>query len=164
MKNSPSSLPSIKYRATPSGFVLLDALVAVLIFSIGIIGLVSLQGSAIQLTSSANYRLNAALATDQVIAQMWASDLTTLQTTFNGSKKSGGSGYLAWMNNIDCTSSSAVTGCLPGVPGNPPIIQVVQQTITGSKNTEYQVTVTVNWQAPGDSSAHSYVSVTDIGT
>jgi type IV pilus assembly protein PilV len=162
MQTAPS--PGIKHRGTARGFILLDALVAVLIFSVGIVGMVTLQGSAVQLTSSANYRLNAALAADQVISQMWASGLTTLQTNFNGSKKSGGAGYLAWMNNIDCTSSTAMTGCLPGVPDNPPIIQVVPETITNSQNTEYQVTVTVSWQAPGDSNAHSYVTVTDIGT
>jgi type IV pilus assembly protein PilV len=164
MKNRPSSLPSVKRPATSRGFVLLDALVAIVIFSIGIVGMVALQGSAMQLTGAANYRLDAALLADQVIAQMWASDLTTLQTNFTGSKKSGGAGYLAWMNNIDCTSSTAVTGCLPGVPSNPPIIQVVPETISSSSNVEYQVTITVNWQAPGDSNAHSYVSVTDIGT
>ncbi len=146
------------------GFVLLDALVAVVIFSIGIVGLVALQGSAMQMTSAANYRIDAAMLADQLIAQMWADGAPSdLATDYIGSGGKGDTKYLTWLSSIDCTSTSHVTGCLPGVPANPPSIQISQQAITNSSNAQYQVTITINWQAPADSNPHSYVSITDIG-
>jgi len=146
------------------GFVLLDALVAVVIFSIGIVGLVALQGAAMQMTGAASYRINAAMLADQLIAQMWANgDPSQLLTDYVGSGGKGDTKYMTWLSSIDCTSTSHVTGCLPGVPANPPSIEISQQAITNSSNAQYQVTITINWQAPGDSNPHSYVSITDIG-
>lgn len=163
MKSLRAPSSSFKPAGTAEGFILLDALVAIVIFSVGIVGMVALQSSAIQLAGAANYRLDAALLTDQVIAQMWASDPKQLQSNFAGDKANGGANYLDWMKNADCTSATHVTGCLPGVPANPPSIQIAQETLSGSSNPEYRVTVTVNWQSPSDANAHSYISVTDIG-
>ena len=146
------------------GIVLIDAMIAILIFSVGILGMVALQGSAVEMTGASNYRINAAMLADHAIAQMWATDPTQLSTLFEGSKGDGGSSYKTWYASADCTSTTAATGCLPGVKANPPSIDVVAQTISSSSgNTQYQVTVTVYWQAPSDSSVHKYVSVTAIG-
>ncbi|WP_333676199.1 hypothetical protein [Dyella sp.] len=151
------------------GIVLIDALVAILIFSVGIMGLVSLQGSAIDMTSASSYRINAAMLTDQVIAQMWATpDFTQLSTLFAGTagkdgKGTGGTAYTSWFNTLDCTASAKLPNCLPGVNSNPPTIVVTPQTISSSGTVQYQVAVTLRWQAPSDSSAHTYVSTTAIG-
>ena len=164
MKSARARFASHDVRKRQSGgFVLLDAMIAVVVFSIGIVGMVALQGSAIQMTGSANYRLNAALATDQVIAQMWGNDPTQLANLYQGASGAGGANYLSWIKSIDCSQTTAGSNCLPGVSANPPTITVASQT-TNTGNTEYLVTVTLNWQAPSDSVAHSYTSVTDIGT
>lgn len=169
----PSSRPSppslIKdggKSAKQAGIVLIDAMIAIVIFSIGILGMVALQGSAIEMTTASSYRINAAMLTDHVIAQMWASDLTKLPNDFKGSKGKGGAGYTAWFDALDCTiqPQQRFHNCLPGVKANPPSIDVVRQAISHTGNTEYQVTVTVYWQAPTDHSVHKYVSVTAIGS
>ena len=153
-------------RAKQAGIVLIDAMIAILIFSVGILGLVALQASAMEMTGSANYRINAAMQADHVIAQMWATNPSQLKTLFEGSggsDSSGGDGYLTWAKAIDCTAKQPSTGCLPSAKKYPPSIAVVQQDISSSGNTQYQVTVTVYWQAPTDSTKHKYVSVTAIG-
>ena len=160
--------PRTTHRASQQrGIVLIDAMVAILIFSVGIFGLVALQGSAIEMTGSAKYRINAAMLADQVIAQMWASDPSQLKTLFVGSGgsdgSSGGASYTAWAKRLDCTASKPDIACLPGAKANPPSIDVVEQDISSSGNTQYQVTVTVYWQTPSDSTKHKYVSVTAIG-
>jgi type IV pilus assembly protein PilV len=155
---------SVERVSAQYGIVLLDALVAIVIFSIGVLGMVALQSSAVQLSGAANYRINAAMLADQVIAQMWASDPSQLVTDYVGSgKSSGGTSYETWLSSMDCSSSAHSTGCLPGVSANPPSIQITPVTISDSGNTEYLVKVTVNWQAPNDVGSHSYVSITDIG-
>ncbi|MBB6244771.1 hypothetical protein [Rhodanobacter sp. MP1X3] len=137
-------------------------MIAVLIFSIGIIGMVSLQSAAIKLAGDAKYRTNAAMLADQVIAQMWASDPTKLAVY---SSTPAGASYTTWANTVDCTNAAASTNCLPGVTANPPTIVIVPMAIptATSGGTESQVTVTVSWQAPNDTGPHSYVSISDIG-
>jgi type IV pilus assembly protein PilV len=150
--------------APQQGIVLIDAMVAILIFSIGILGMVALQGSAVEMTTASNNRLNAAMLVDHVIAKMWASDLTALESEFKGHDGEGGKAYRTWATELECAQKTSMRNCLPGVKDNPPSIEVVPQSLAGSGNTEYQVTVTVYWQAPSDKRVHKYVSVTAIGS
>lgn len=138
-------------RANHRGFVLLDALISVLIFSFGILGIVALQANATKLGGDAKYRTDAALLADRVMADMWGADPTTLVNY-----KTGGSAYLTWRNNlVDCVKAKVTTNCMPGITDdvNQPTIEI------GDNNL---VTVTVKWQAPQETSAHQYVSVSQI--
>jgi type IV pilus assembly protein PilV len=156
------------------GFVLLDAVIAILIFSIGILGMVALQGTAVALAGDAQYRSNAAMLADQVIAQMWgdfnASESvpgTKLKTDFS----TGGASYNAWVKTIGCGTASSSTSCLPGVTAggatNQPSITVDNSTSTAA-NPNSLVTVTIFWQSPSKNSnataggVHSYVTTTQI--
>jgi type IV pilus assembly protein PilV len=155
-------------RRSVSGFVLLDAVIAILIFSIGILGMVALQGSAVKLAGDAKYRTDAAMLTDQVIAQMWGSDLATdgaVAAAFNGSGGTGGPMYTAWAATLDCTSTTPTapsTSCLPGVTANPPIISAVETKNPTTSANVVLVTVTVFWKAPNDTGPHNYVSITQL--
>lgn len=146
---------SIVRRVPQSGMVLIDGLIAIVMFSIGILGMVALQGTAVKLSTDAKVRTDAAMLADQVVAQMWGSDPTpaALAAAYAGSGGVGGTGYTAWAALL----ASSTTG-LPGVTAtaNQPSIQV------DSSTTSNLVTVTVNWQSPNDSGPHSYVSVTQI--
>jgi type IV pilus assembly protein PilV len=152
------------------GVVLLDALVAIVIFSIGILGMVSLQGAAIKLSGDAKYRSDAAMLADQVISEMWtdkdATSPATLATLYTGGSGTGtdGTKYTIWADTVDCASSTKATGCLPGVKANPPTIAFTTLASTSAGTSlDTLVTVTVKWQAPNDTVAHNYVSVTQIG-
>ena len=70
-----SSPPSLE-----AGVTLIEALVAMAIFSIGILGLIGLQANSITLASDAKYRAEAAFLTNQLIGQLAVSDLTTYAT------------------------------------------------------------------------------------
>ena len=75
-----------------SGMMLIEALVAILIFSIGILALVGLQATAVKQSTDARFRSDAAALTNDIIAEMWVSDRTTatLNANFAGSAGSGG--------------------------------------------------------------------------
>ena len=156
MKTSLAKQRNVSLHRASKGFVLLDAMVAVLIFSFGILGLVALQSSATQLTSNANYRVNAAMFADQVISQMWTDPVNMANYA------TGGAQYTTWVKTINCSTSSSPT-CLPGVTANPPTIAIGPGVSYNGLNTNYLVTVTINWQAPNDSTPHSYVSIATIG-
>jgi type IV pilus assembly protein PilV len=153
---------AFSYRRRVRGVVLLDALVAIVIFSIGILGLVNLLASAVSLTTDANYRLDAAMIADQVIGQMWGDNSSTLEADYIGSGGSGGTKYAAWVTGLGCGSGSSLTNCLPGISANPPSI-AISQTNAATRPNDYLVTVTVYWKSPEDQYVHQYVTTTQIG-
>jgi type IV pilus assembly protein PilV len=155
----------VSSQLSQRGIVLLDALIAIVIFSIGILGMVSLQGAAIKLAGDAQYRTNAAMLADQVISQMWTGNVTSasdLSAAYAGASGTGGPQYTAWLNTINCATANASTNCLPGVTAatNAPVITIVPNAAFPK---DALVTVTVNWQAPNDTGPHNYVSITQIG-
>jgi type IV pilus assembly protein PilV len=127
------------------GIVMLDALIAIVIFSIGIVGMVKLQSAAVDIASSVKDRTDAAMLADQVIAQMWTSDKTTAGALQQNFQSPGGAAYTTWVSSVNRE--------LPGTTATPPTITV---------DANNYVTVTVYWQAPSDASAHKYVSSTQI--
>lgn len=134
------------YRQHQTGVVLLEALLAILIFSLGILALVALQATAIKQSTDAKYRSEAALLANDIIGQMWVGDRTiaTLQANFN----TDGAIYNTW--------KARVSGLLPGVAANAPTVNIDAQGI---------VTVTIFWIAPSEpagTAAHQYVARAQI--
>lgn len=60
------------YKTAQQGAVLLEALIAILIFSLGILALVGLQANMLQNTSSSKYRADASYLAQQKLGLMWA--------------------------------------------------------------------------------------------
>jgi type IV pilus assembly protein PilV len=59
-------------QATQQGVVLLESLIAVLIFSLGILAIAGLQAAMLKNTSDAKYRADAAFIAQQRLGVMWA--------------------------------------------------------------------------------------------
>lgn len=129
-----------------SGVVLLESLIAILIFALGILGIVGLQATAVKQVADAKYRSQASLLVDQLLGTMWVSDRSApaLQSAFS----TGGAGYQGWLGNV--------TAALPGVAAYPPSVSV---------DAQGAVTITVRWRAPSEDAstgAHQYVAVAQI--
>ncbi len=125
------------------GSVLLESLIAVLIFSFGILALVALLGASVKNTTSAAYRTQASLMASQVIGQMWAGDKSAGGLA---AYLTGGAAYTAWKDKV--------AEALPGVTdGNAPTITL--------QNNLY--TITVFWKLPGEAQ-HQYVAVARIAS
>lgn len=147
-----------------SGFLLIEALVAIAIFAIGILGLMAMQGMVVRETADAQYRIEASAFVDQIIAEMRAACGAPVSTgtgieqscqTFlppgaatNPFASPGGARYLAWRSQVITTA----TGGLPGASAVPP-------TIVFNGN---QVTVSVFWRQPGETQSHQHVVTTQI--
>jgi type IV pilus assembly protein PilV len=159
-------------RKQQSGVMLLEALIAILIFSLGILGIVGMQASAIAASRDAKFRSDAGLLANELVAQMWSGnrDGAALVANFQGSAgfvtaipendptrcsdRPGTDGlvYCLWFNN-------RVIDALPGVIANPPIVTVVPGNpgVGGVPQTSSLVTVRVRWMSPNEAVAHSYV-------
>ncbi|MDO8596026.1 MAG: hypothetical protein Q7R45_05325 [Sulfuricaulis sp.] len=143
------------------GSMLLEALIAILLFSMGILGLMGLQAIAIKNTADAKYRTEAAFLANQIIGQMWtenpnnllqyAHNPTTAGTCSFGGGASGNANVTAWLGNA--STLGTVAGNLPGATS------VRQQIIVGAGNL---VTVTVCWQGPQEAAPHNYVAVAQV--
>ncbi len=146
-----------KVRKQQSGVMLLEALIAILIFSLGVLGIVGMQASTIKGSRDAKYRADAGLLANELIGEMWVGnrDGNTLQTNFQGDGPSSatildGPLYTPW--------AARVAAALPGVTGNPgnaPLVEVVPGAF-GPPATPSTVRVTVFWTAPNDTSVHRY--------
>lgn len=60
------------YKTKQFGSVMIEALVAVLIFSMGILALVGLQGAMIKNSSDAKFRSDASFIAQERLGRMWA--------------------------------------------------------------------------------------------
>jgi type IV pilus assembly protein PilV len=76
MRNNKMNItPPVRATKAQQGVVLLEALIAILIFSLGVLGLVGLQATMIKSTSEAKFRSEASFIAQQKIGQMWADPL-----------------------------------------------------------------------------------------
>jgi len=74
-------LPGRSARKRQSGVALLEALVSVLIFSFGLLGLIGLEARAINFSVNAEDRNRAALLANDIASSMWLSGTVTVNTT-----------------------------------------------------------------------------------
>lgn len=106
-----------------AGFSLVEVLMALLLLSVGVLGLVRLQASASRASVDAEDRTRAALLAEDLISTMWLKGTSSLDSTT----------LAAWAARLSDTSALG----LPGTPG-------YSVTTTGGVTT-----VTVTWQEPG---------------
>lgn len=138
------------------GSVLLEALIAILIFSMGILAIVGLQAASVQASSEAKYRTEASLLANELIGQMWVSDKATLATDFSSTS---GDAYKAWKGDVSAPAAGTVIATLPGAAANPPTVAIVSTAL--SSGTSNAVTITIFWKAPSspaDDPPHKYTT------
>lgn len=70
------------------GYVLLEALVALLIFSLGLLGMIGFQAASTKIATDSRFRTEAALLADELMAKMAMSDLAAVKSDYaqNGTK------------------------------------------------------------------------------
>jgi len=160
------------------GVMLLEALIAILIFSIGVLGIVGMQASAVNVTRDAKYRTDAGLLANELLGLMWAGNTSgaVLRANFEGDGNSSGgvvtdgAAFTAWQAKVD--------NVLPGASSALPSVVVGRASVCDFSNladsqlgvaetslqpaTSTRVCITVRWMAPNEVASHSYRVVVDI--
>ncbi|MBS1142249.1 MAG: hypothetical protein H6R13_3702 [Proteobacteria bacterium] len=72
-----SGMP-MKPNSSEQGFALLEVMIAILIFSFGLLGLVGLQANMIKQSTDARYRAVASYLAQQKLGEMWANPANVL--------------------------------------------------------------------------------------
>jgi type IV pilus assembly protein PilV len=135
------------------GSVILEAMIAILIFSMGILALVGMQATAINSVADAKYRSTAGFLADQIIGTVWA-------TRQNGT--------IATASNVIVANPDPTFACNPcdAVHGNPytqawAVSGVAADLPNGTANIAINganVTVTVQWTPPKHDSSTGVVT------
>lgn len=148
---------STSFPRKQQGSMLLEALISILIFSMGILAVIGLQAQSIKMSSDAKYRSDASMLANQYVALMWtdvASAVIPANTPFSNTQfnpyATNGVNFNSWLSNVQANLPNAtatvvpVTVLSPGIP-----VAGAQQ------STRTTVTIQINWQLPGGA-AHSY--------
>jgi type IV pilus assembly protein PilV len=144
------NMKRIPLASRQSGFSLLEVLVSVLVFSLGVLALVSLQAASMRLSNDARYRADAAFLADQLFARMLIS-LPADAAQF--AHRTGGTACNS--NGGAATNASAlewlaeVSDTLPGATAE------MQQVVVDAGG---QVTIRLCWQQGTDTPRQFVVS------
>lgn len=117
------------------GFMLIEALIAILIFSVGIASLIGLQSMAARYSTDAKFRSTAGYLASQCLAQIWVADRAAMDKA--------------------CVDSDPLAELPSGK-------RTVAFGAGSSAESGYLVTVTIEWTLPGDGSTHKHVAVANI--
>jgi len=156
-------------KAYQSGMALLEALIGILIFSLGILAMVAMQAASVSAVADAQYRIEAVNAANQLLSQIWVNVNRTSPGTVQASlmtfeHQTGGvpascdfsgataanAAVTAWLNHLNTGRGGG-----PLLPGATAAMQQIGID-TGVNN---RVTITLCWQAPGDTTPRRHTMV-----
>lgn len=152
--------PMPRRRRDQSGAMLLEALIAILIFSLGILAIIGLQAQSIRNSAEAKYRSDAAYLANQLIGRMWAdrANLANYAHRPGGTTVCSPTGTAAgattnvgrWIESFTTTGTGASNQILlPGATANN------QQVIIGNVvNNTRTVFIRICWNSP--TGQHNY--------
>lgn len=131
-----------------SAYALLEALIGMMIFTIGILGVVALQGNVLSRNMDANFRIKASLMANELISLATADSgnagCYTLPAT--GCSSAAASAFMTdWITEVNNN--------LPGSTTNQP---------TATLAADRTLTVTLFWQRNQDPILHNYISTTQL--
>jgi type IV pilus assembly protein PilV len=159
------------------GVMIIEALIGILIFMIGILALIAMQATAIRATQDARYRTEAVnYANDllnKIVVNVDRTTPTTLQTSLNtfqhrpttNAHCSFSGAESANPLLLDCADLVAGTSALTPPPRKPlpgaadTMVQVLVDTSAGAYNT---LSITLCWRAPDDPVARKHVLMSYI--
>ena len=158
-------------RGLQRGFFLIEAMVAILIFALGILGLVAMSSTAVSSQSDAQYRTDAASladamagqialglnrtgATPAAVAANKAASLVAFAHQPGGAACAYGGGATADLNLLALVNRAAAI-----MPGAGPATQQIVVNPAGNFN---RVEITLCWKSPSDTAWRHHTLVTYV--
>lgn len=141
--------PSIVVRQ--AGVLLLEALIAILLFALGVLGLVGLQAQSMRATDASRYRAEAASLAGTLVASMWTGDAATLEANYDS--RGGGPGYADFQSKVRARFGRVwIT--------DP---KVEFDAAKAPSSASVFVTITLAWRMPGEPSPSLHVASAVVG-
>jgi len=142
-------LNPVNPRLPQRGATLLEAMLGILIFSLGILALVGMQALAVKRVTDAKYRADASFFANEIVGEMWVNRANVANYVYAGTGTPP-TEIAGWITSIE--------GGLPGVTAaaNRPTV-----TVAGAA-TNWTVTITVFWQPPASATVHNHITMAYI--
>jgi type IV pilus assembly protein PilV len=121
-------------RSAAAGFALIEVLVSLLLFSIGVLGMVAMQVKASAQSIAAEDRARAARLANELVTSLWAEQIAS-------SSASTPSTYTQWQTRVKDSSSS-------GLPNATGVLASATDAVTGVVYSS----VTITWKPPSSKS------------
>ncbi len=158
MKSSFKKFTPVKH--SQRGIMLLEGLIAILIFSFGILALVGMQAITVNHSGQTGYRLEASFLANKLIGKLWAE--TNARITLYENTKSE---YISWFQpeldaHLPRNRSSATVTITPFAATTGINDFGAPIAVTG-----YNVNIQIQWRGPNEDisvPAHSYAVTTTI--
>jgi type IV pilus assembly protein PilV len=158
---SPRIRLGFRQQRVARGLLLLEALIAIVIFAIGVLSLVGLQAVALKQTADTQFRNEAANAAQDLLGKLWM-DRTNLASyahqpsgtacNFSGTA-SAATQVTAWVSRLTSGSNA-----LPGITASKLQVIITPNVTDGSTD----VMIRVCWRPPGESVDRSYFLASSI--
>lgn len=126
----------VRSRQSQQGVMLLEALVAILIFTLGVIAVMGMQAVSISQVSQAKFRTDASYLANQITGKMWVD-----QANLASYATAGAPGRVTWDTTVAKTLPSGVG------------VIAINGTVA---------TVTIQWQQPSENVTRKYVAIANI--
>lgn len=138
------------------GFSLIEAMVAIALFSSGVIGLMALQVTSLRQTGDAGHRATASLLAQELVSRMWvgkglaegAKTPDRFQAELARRYAPDGAEYLRW--------AAEVVAALPTAQASAPAVTL---------EPDGTVTIDISWKAPNagpEAPMHRFTTVTQV--
>lgn len=130
------------------GVMLLESLIAILLFSLGILALIGLQARSISFAAQAKYRADAMLLADELVGMMWSDRTKVNDYAWASEDTAAPTALTTWADNVSSR--------LPGTSDKHPVIDVTSTAYAApAAYTLYQVTIEVFWRTPEEAAANA---------
>jgi type IV pilus assembly protein PilV len=164
---------SMALRNGEKGVMLIEALIAILIFSIGILAVVGMQGVAIKNVTDSRSRSEAAFLAQALVAQMWLDQKIDPVTKVNTSNVTAANYNYAGAGSAPARLTdwvAQVNKKLPGSTAFPPKVTISNPAPTPGDLTPWlsgaEVKIEIFWQLPEEASLnlppHNYTIFSSI--
>ncbi len=161
--------PPLKLPRHQNGIMLLEALIGLLIFSIGILAMIGLQATAFSASADAKNRADASGYASDIISRMWMSvdrsSDANLITTLNNFQLNTGGADCAFSGGIVDATNTALTGWISAVTdadtGLLGATDAMQQITVSTANLN-RVTITICWKTPQDVRPRKHEVITHV--
>lgn len=136
-------------RRGQRGIALIEAMVGMMIFAFGVLGVVGLQASMTKAQTASKFRADASNLANELLGRMWSDTPANLPNYASAgcAAYANCKDWLAKLQGSLPQGGAVVAVALVSAAGDPPI---------------YEATVQVNWSQPGEQGAHRHVVVARV--
>lgn len=171
---------SLPGRCKQKGVMLLEALISILIFSIGILAIIGLQAASIKMSSDAKYRSDASLLAGQYVNAMWSepgiNPIMAASAAAAAAAASaaipqydpnafipfatGGAQFNAWLATVQATLPDATADVIINTNVTCNYVTPCSACAIGTMQQETRTIadITITWKLPGNSERHTFAT------